>query len=446
MPCPGRILREPQADGPSVRRQGDKFHAATSRSGTPGRGIAGKGTRSGPNPGCPDSGARSPGERDRALARPRAGDIEQPAKRPPLAVGDASVTPRNRTASLRTMNLSPRATTALVVLSAAALCYCAVEIRRLRLAVDALEARDHERSAAWATHLERQATELATIGRDITRMRVEQRVGGQGPHALLEMLRAHAATLVDARATQPDFQNAQEQMRSVLRAFGALGADGIGPLRKRFESLDPAKDFDEMRWLLEALVQCDTEGGVKTLVGVVEGRIKPNPRLRWAASELLTRTDKPLAQTTLRRVLLTETSRGIDTTRAAAYGASIPDPAATAATGFFNFVLHYLRTEDPETEETLLQVLMRTEQDVATLQETIEALGARKSARARKRIEELYLKPPGASQNPLFLNKCLDALVAIRGEESRPWLQEQLATAAHEMVSQHIGYLLEQLK
>lgn len=343
------------------------------------------------------------------------------------------------------MSSSPRWLPATAFVAAAALCYSTVEVVRLRAGFAELADRDRAHTELWAAHLEKQATELATIGRDLTRMRVEQRVGSQGPQALLQMLRTFSAELVDARTTQPDLQFAQEQMRSVLRAFAGLGADAVAPVRQRFDQLDPKKDFDEMRWLLEALVQCDPENGPATLVGVVEGRIKPSPRLRWAAAELLTRTDRAKAQTALRRVLMTETSRGIDPDRAAAYGASIPDPAATAATGFFNFVLHYLRTEDPEAEETLLQVLMRTEQDVATLQETIEALGARKSARARKRIEELYQKPPGASQNPIFLNKCLDALVAIRGAEIRTWLQEQLAQANHELVAKHIGHLLEEL-
>jgi hypothetical protein len=75
----------------------------------------------------------------------------------------------------------------------------------------------------------------------------------------------------------------------------------------------------------------------------------------------------------------------------------------------------------------------------------VEALGQLRSARAHKRIEELYLKPPGAQQNPLFLNKCLDALVAIRGKDCKPWLQQQLAAAEHELVVQHIDRLIQEI-
>lgn len=301
-----------------------------------------------------------------------------------------------------------------------------------------------EREVAEAAFRNSAQETLDRMTNEITRMRIEQRVGGQGPQALMEMLRTHADTLVNARATAPDFQYAQEQMRGVLRAFASLGPDGLAPLRTRFDQLEPQKGFDELRWLLEALVQCDAEKGKQIVVQVLEGKLKPSPRLRWAAAELLQRTDKQLAQSTLRRILLTETSRGIDPNRAAAYNVSVLDPAAVAATGFFNFVMHYLRTEDPQAEETLLQVLSTPQQDIATLQETIEALGGMKAARAQKRIEELYAHPPGAQQNPLFLNKCLDALVAIRGTNCKPWLQEQLAKAEHELVVQHINRLIQE--
>jgi hypothetical protein len=312
--------------------------------------------------------------------------------------------------------------------------------------LSALRLQAAERSTAEAAFRESAQETLDRINAEISRMRVEQRIGSQGPKALLEMLRIHADTLVNARATAPDFQNAQEQMRGVMRAFAAIGEDGTAPLRRRFDELDPKSSFDELRWILEALIQCDPDKGKQLTVQVLEGRQKPSPRLRWAAAELLQRTDRPLAQRTLRQVLLTETSRGVDPDRASVYNLPILDPAAVAATGFFNFVIHYLRTEDPQAEETLLQVLTRPQQDIATLQETIEALGSMKSARAQKRIEELYEHPPGAQQNPLFLNKCLDALVAIRGKDSKPWLQQQLAKAEHELVTQHIDRLLQEIE
>ncbi len=312
------------------------------------------------------------------------------------------------------------------------------EVRRLSAGAES-------RAQAESTWQKETQQTLSRIENEITRMRIEQRVGGQGPQALMQMLRTHAEALSNARTTGPDFVYSQDQMRAVLRAFASLGEDGYEKLAERFEGLDPAKHFDEMRWILEALVESAPDQGKQLAVKVLLGSVKPNPRMRWTAADLLLRTDKPLAQSTLRHVLLTETSRGLDPNRAAVHGTSVMDPAAVAASGFFNFVIHYLRSEDPQAEETLLQVLARPQQDIATLQETIEALGNLRSARAQHRIEELYLKPPGAQQNPLFLNKCLDALVAIRGKACKPWLQQQLAAAEHELVVQHIDRLLQEI-
>jgi hypothetical protein len=96
--------------------------------------------------------------------------------------------------------------------------------------LSALRLQAAERSTAEAAFRESAQETLDRINAEISRMRVEQRIGSQGPKALLEMLRIHADTLVNARATAPDFQNAQEQMRGVMRAFAAIGEDGTAPV------------------------------------------------------------------------------------------------------------------------------------------------------------------------------------------------------------------------
>jgi hypothetical protein len=289
-------------------------------------------------------------------------------------------------------------------------------------------------------------SEATVLANEVTRFRIEQRAEGRGPAALLEKLAYYAEAMATARTSDADCAVARQEMGAVLRAFESLGQDGWLPVVRRFDELRPDKAFPEMRWLMEAAVRCDAKKGNELVAQVLAGARKPNPRLRWAAADLLLRTDREQAQLGLRRILLTETSRGIDPDRAAAQGVPILDPAAIANSGFHNFVLHYLRSEDPETEETLLMVLARVEQDVVTLQETIEALGRLKSQRAAKRIEQLYLHPPGAQQNPIFLNKCLDALAAIRGADAREFLEQQLAHAEHELVVAHIDSLLKNLK
>jgi hypothetical protein len=306
--------------------------------------------------------------------------------------------------------------------------------------------------------------QLRVLAGEVTRFRIEQRAEGRGPAALLEKLRSYAPLLTSARTADPEFRMAQDEMKAVLRAFEGVGADGWRPVRARLDQLDLRQDFDEARWLLEAAVKVDPVRGKALVVQVLQGRLEPGqasadqpeptprtdraasvppPRLRWAAAGLLVEIDKTRAQQVLRQILLTESCRGADPDRAAAYNLPIPDPAAVATSGFHNFVVHYLRSGDPETEDTLLQVLQRSEHDLPTVQEVIEELGRRKATRAAKRIEEFYRRPPGASDNPLFLNKCLDAIAAIRGAEARPFLEAELANAPNEAVARHLQHLLK---
>lgn len=288
--------------------------------------------------------------------------------------------------------------------------------------------------------------QLAVLGAEVTRFRIEQRADGKGPQALLEVLRVYAPYSSSARVTDPDRKMAEEQIEAVLRAFGALGQDALGPVLARFQQLDPEQHFDELKLLLRAASKCDPERGRHLTVDVLRGVVKPHPRLRWVAADLLLNLDPQLAQRVLREILLTESSRGPDPDLAVAYGLPMMDPAAVATTGFSNFVVHYLRSQDPATEDTLLQVLFRTGQDLPTLQLVIEELGKRKAVRAQQRIEELYRKPPVISDNPLFLNKCIDALVEIRGKDAVGWLETELAKATNPMVQKQITWHLSNLR
>lgn len=284
--------------------------------------------------------------------------------------------------------------------------------------------------------------QLEIVAGEVTRFRIEQRAQGQGARALIEKLEAYAPQLADARVAEPQYRFAKQEMEAVLRAFASLGEAALPCVLARIEELDPVADYDRVRGLLEAATHAAPDAGRNLVVEVLQGRRLPSARLRgWAAQELVG-LDPKLAQQTLRQILLTESARGIDPDRAVAANLPHLDPAAVATTGFYKFVLHYLRTEDPQTDDTLLQVLTRTTTDPMTLQEIVEALGARRCARAAKHIEALYRNPPGY-QNPLFLNKCLTALWQIRGEEARPFLEAELARATNDVVAGHIQHLLK---
>ncbi|MCB9877376.1 MAG: hypothetical protein H6835_07220 [Planctomycetes bacterium] len=287
---------------------------------------------------------------------------------------------------------------------------------------------------------------LSGMFAEVTRMRLEQSSEGQGPSALLEKLRVYAPMSVDSQVTEPDFQNARKQMDAVLRAFESLGHDAYAPIVARLEQADVRKDHDEITWLLRAAVRVDPVAGEHLVQEILLGYRLPSPRLRWFAAYLLTQVNKPLAQQLLRRILLTESWRGRNNERAAQYDAKVLDPAAYATTGFYNFVAHYIRSEDPEIDDTLLQVMGRAEHDQLTIKECIEELGRRKCARAAGPIEQFYAHPPVTQDDPLFLNACLDALFEIRGAALKPFLEKALATASSDVVLRHVQFLLDKLK
>ena len=284
--------------------------------------------------------------------------------------------------------------------------------------------------------------ELHDVLAEITRIRLEQRSDLKGPEGLLAKLRTYAPMLVSARTTAPDYEAAKKEMDAILRAFESLGSDAWPFVRSRIGELRADKNFDELKWLLEVAVRIEPKAGIELLKQVLQGTTLPSARLRWHAANLLLLHDKPLAQRLLRQILETESARGVNLERASAYNLPIPDQAAASTTGFFNFVVHYIRSEDPKIEDTLLLVIGRTEHDVPTLQECIEELGRRKSQRAIEPIQRLYDNPPGRVENPIFLMKCLDALDAIQGAAARPFFEEALRKASTETVAQHISTLL----
>jgi len=280
---------------------------------------------------------------------------------------------------------------------------------------------------------------VAELLGEVTRLRIEQSADGMGAPALIERLQHYAPMVSDSRVTEPDYQNAKKEIVAILRAFEALGSDEAWrPLVARLEVADPRKDFEEVKWLLEAAVRIDLSAGKQIVKEVMLGLRLPNPRLRWFACRVMTERDIQLARQLMRQILLTESSRGINTDRAATHGMAIPDKAAYAVTGFNNFVTRYLQTNDPKTEDTLIQLLNRVEHDQITIQECVKELGRRKSKRAVKQIKRLYDHPPLAQQNPLFFGHVIDAVATIEGKDSIEWLEARLPNAATDIVAARI--------
>ncbi len=302
--------------------------------------------------------------------------------------------------------------------------------------------------AAMRRLTEQQAENHAVLQQvlgEVTRFRLEQSAGSKGPQALLEKLRTYASLAADSRTAQPDYKNARKEMDAVLRAFASLGADALPAIEARLGQLNASKDHDEIVQLMAATARVDAKAGSELLRAVLLGLRLPAPRLRWAAAHQLLQHDKALAQALLRQILLTESWQGINPDRAAAFDASVPDPAAYATSGFHNFVQWYIRSDDPQLEGTLLMVLGRTEHDAVTIQECMKALGERRCARAVEAIEKAYLKPPLGRENPVFQKICLNSLFDIRHAEAKPFLEQALTSATSDVVADHAKALLTRI-
>lgn len=326
-----------------------------------------------------------------------------------------------------------------------AICLCsAVACAGLLFVIEGLRGEVRELRATVAAGQE----QLAVLNGEVTRFRIEQRAEGRGIQALLEKLRTYAPLLANANIAQPYYEFAKKEMDAVMRALAGLGKDASGPVLARYLACNPLKDFDEMGWLLRGLLRLDAEAGKQLALKVLQGfhkDVPTSPRLRWFAADELLTADRAMAGRALHEILAYESARGIDRNRALAYGVTVPDTASVSS-GFDNFIGRYVQSGDERIDDTLIEILGRAEHDLPTVQECVKYLGARKSAKAQRHIERLYLTPPVISDNPLFLNHCIDALAQIRGAEGIPWFEEQLKKAGNELVANKLKHTLDELR
>jgi hypothetical protein len=299
----------------------------------------------------------------------------------------------------------------------------------------------NQRIEALAAASTEARNELTAATAELTRIRIEQRSESKGPRALLDALRVWAPQVTNARVAEPQYQMAKAEIDAILKAIAAQGPDAYDLIVRRIDALAAVEGFDELKWLLEAAIAADRKRGVELVGAVLLGQRKPNTRLRWHAADLLMRRDLPVAQELLRRIVDTESCRGVNPDRAAP-GTSVLDPAAIATTGFHNFITHYVRSGDPQMDETLVKLLGRSEHDLPTIQECVKVLGERKVAAAQKRIEELYFHPPVVSDNPIFACHCLEALARIRGDDAKPFFEAELKKNLNPMVLERLKHLL----
>lgn len=294
------------------------------------------------------------------------------------------------------------------------------------------------------------AATAARTERLLTLMRFEQLdKNGLGMGALLGQIREFAPVYVAPTTTAPERDAILVRLQSVIRAMGAIDPDDAwNALHRAFAATEPiAANEETVRWILYGMVEVDPARAKPLLVELVRGlqqRATPNTRL-FAADRLID-LDQALAGETLRGILEYQSASGVNERRMPTELArEFPNAAQTIGPfpGFYLFVQRFHRTGHPDLENVLMMILGRQEHDLVTVQECVRLLGEMRSRQAIGALQRLFDRPPGLQLNAIFRRHCLDALVAIQGDEICAFLRDKLRQEQDSLVR---GKLIDLIK
>lgn len=291
----------------------------------------------------------------------------------------------------------------------------------------------------------RLAAEVSEVRGVLQLLRYER--GGGGAHSLVEQLKFWAPKLQHATTPAAEMPEVKKKVGEIQDAIAVLGKDAWAPLEAAFTTSTSDSEDEFRRQCLAAFARLDKARGTALLVRLVKGiEQQVSPRLRLLACDELIQLDKQIAGSTLREVLTTQSSQGVNLNRLAPdYAAKIAASVSGAAawSGFFNLVGKYLATDDSDTDATLQMLLTRAEHDRTTVQECVKALGSRRCKDAAPRIRELFKSPPPPTDDPIFKNHCLEAISQIEGEAARSWFDEILRAETNPIVQTKLQDLLK---
>ena len=297
-------------------------------------------------------------------------------------------------------------------------------------------------------NIERQLTVLTEANHELTQAmqlyRYERGSKGLGVQALLDQMRHWAPMLQNASTPAATVPTIEKRMHEILDAMVALGPDAFAAVQQALLQTDTHQD-ELAKWLLRAAQRVDPARAEELLVRVIQrDQITVSPRLRMIAADQLIALDKERAGAVLRQILRQESHTGLVPSRLSVDQADvIPAGMAQATPEFFNFIDRYVSTGDPEVEATLLMILGRPEHDTLTVQSTVKALGALRAKAAVDRIQQLFEKPVGAVDNPLFRNHCLEALAQIQGKEACAFFDAALTKEQNALVANKLKDLIK---
>lgn len=288
---------------------------------------------------------------------------------------------------------------------------------------------------------------LAAQERTLQLYRFEQQSkAGLGFPALLEQIRFWAPQAAVATTPEVKLPVIEEQLRNVCAAMVALGPGAFALLEEAFCHSQPGTDHEVRRWLLTAMIEVDKARAKEFLATVAHGLgVQVSPRLRLFAADRLIELDPALAAQVLEQILTVETHRGLDPERVApATLAEHPNAVENLVPyrGFSGFISRYVATGHANAQ-ILVRILSRwRDHDLMTLQETVKALGALRSADGVEPIKQLFETPPRGF-TPMFRNYCLDALVEIMGADACSYLKDALRREQHETVITKLTELIK---
>ncbi|MEZ5989809.1 MAG: hypothetical protein R3F30_11930 [Planctomycetota bacterium] len=224
-------------------------------------------------------------------------------------------------------------------------------------------------------------------------------------HAILDYIEYWAGKLAESGQDLVLYPKLEERLALGTKALRAYGPDAFQALQRRFVaalSEGSAKNGLKAK-LLELAKDVDRGQAEELAVEVLTNPSMPSFLRNAAARELLV-LDRTKAGDLLREILLYESHKGLRKPDAPYLRQDFHRlPAGMAAQsymGYWNNVMYYLQSDNPQKEDTLLALLLQPYHNVSTYGAILNGLQQLKSRRAVPYLKQLFDDPVGDLGKP----------------------------------------------
>jgi hypothetical protein len=240
-------------------------------------------------------------------------------------------------------------------------------------------------------------------------------------------------------AERPVLDEKLGRAKKALRSLGEPAFDRVE--QEFFLAATNAKARRFRRHLLEVMADLDPARAGKMCLDQLQ-TTGSDPEVRMKAADLAVDLEPDRAGPVLRSILLSEGYRGqrhvlqVKGTQNQLH----PGLKWRSFPGFFNLVGTYVRSRDPQKVDVLLQMLGHAmtdgSHDIATLQEVLKGLEAKKDKRAIPVLEKLFSDPgQPVYANPRLRSRTIYVVAAILGRDACSWLSNMLAKERNSYVA-----------